>query len=153
MPFKCPIKKKAYYERHKKHYDAEWVNKNRERWYAYNRENARKNKIKKIESLKNAVKELNIDDENSPTFCAAVVALMINGVKMFKYYHLAKRLGYELGMIKTFVKNWQQSGLIKEGVFVFEEWNTDLEFIVSLTVASLCATGEIVAYHEKNQQH
>jgi len=147
MPYKDEVKKKAYYHRHQKFYQADFINKNRAAWNKYNARRRKEKKANRIINIKAFVKE--IDEENTPSFRATVIALMLLGIKMSRYGHLAKRLQYDYNELMGFVNNWKKNKIIIDDVLQIDKCESDFEFVIAITLVAGCGTGMFITSNKK----
>lgn len=145
MPYTDKNKEKAYYERHKKHYDKKFIDENRDEWNEYQRNYKVQQRIDHTNQIKQLVKELNIAGEDEIGFEAAVVCLIMVTLGISSWWAIAYRTGYSLDNIKFFIDNWKKSGLFDGKHLHMDEYKTDLELCVTLALMSLCGCGEVVA--------
>lgn len=141
MPFKDLEKRKEYYRNHKRHYDKEWINKNKFRWNAYQSNYKRKQRLKVAESIKRGLIEINLAEENSMTFKAAVLFLLIGQTGILHFGSLKKRTGYLLDEIRFIFANWKKYKIFKDGKFYLDEPQNPLHETTEVTLIAMCGAG------------
>jgi hypothetical protein len=143
MPFKDVIKKKAYYESHQKAYNKQWVNDNRDAWNKYQAEQRRLKRQIPVLKAKKTATELNISDEHSLTYKAAVVFFYISEVGHFNRIAIAAMCGFKFSEVDKIIKNWKQNEFYDNGQFIFSD-NDEVENIVGFTLFCMCGAGELI---------
>lgn len=146
MPFKDTAKKKAYYHRHQKHYQKVFIDTHRKEWNEYQRDYRKNQRREIVEKIKTEAARLNIAEENSLTFKAAVVLQVIILVGITRKSAIARRTGYAREDVDTIFQNWEENGVYKEGKIEMEHCSTDLEMMIQLTLISMVGAGELIAW-------
>lgn len=144
MPYADPIKKKAYYERHQKHYQKTFIAANRDQWNEYQKNYKVNKRIEIVEKIKTDLREINVAEEDGLTFKAAVILCTVLQTGILKERALAYRTNYTYQDVKTIFSNWAKNGIYKDGKIIIEEWQTDLEFISQVTLIAMVGSGEVV---------
>jgi hypothetical protein len=139
MAFKDKNKEKEY----KSKYDKDFKIQHRKEWNDYQKNYKVRKRFEAVAQIKDDVRQLEIThDEESLCFKAAVILfIVLKGTK--KDWAIAYRTGYSLTDVKIIFKNWVGNGIYQEGKIIMENYETDLEFIMQVTLISMAGVGEI----------
>jgi len=143
VPCKDDNKKIEYYHRHKKHYQNKFITTHRKEWNDYQNKYKKKKRAEFIEQIKNDVRSMNISEEGSSCFNAAVILFIILFAKIRRNYWIWYNTGILLSDVNTVLRNWESNGIYKNGKIEIEEWQTDLELIIQITLIASVGAGEI----------
>jgi hypothetical protein len=161
VPFKDPIKKKEYYVRHKKQYDAEWKRQNRDNWNEYQRNHKKSRTSSFVEQpsfaeVERAIDELKIDNRGTLGFKAVTIFLWGILNETFNTTRIRKYSGYDWKDIRRIISNFRKNkfcdehGLIWSDSFELPNYEQHpLEFQVQLALIACIGEGTVCRSKER----
>jgi hypothetical protein len=154
MPYKDPVKRKAYYERHQKLYQAKWFEKNRDKWNEYQASYKRELRKERMtyKEIHNMMVDFKISENECLVFKSSVIimyGLQNNTVSKNK---IKKATGYSWEDIFFIFHNLRANDIIKEYEWNLEDLENEETNWIELILCAMAGAGELVRINESEKR-